>query len=159
MVPTLSPQQNSRTFQDTFSFFFQGTIPHELNQTINKLGIFHIKIVKCLVLLAPRCPWELIYYWARWWCRPPHRRHPHHCHLSSFPSNHYSSKTTQHIFSKLYTKTGDTMQGFPLGKKFISQLATANLFLVASAYFWSPFGYWNFVFGRQCHFWPPQNFF
>ncbi len=42
-------------------------------------------------------------------------------------------------------------QGFPLGKICISHLATGYLYLVASANFWSPVGYWGF-FGRQCQF-------
>ena len=50
------------------------------------------------------------------------------------------------------------IQGSPLGKFFISQLATGYLFLVASAIFWEPVGYWDFCFGRQCHFWSPKYF-
>ena len=50
-------------------------------------------------------------------------------------------------------------QGSPLGKIFISQVATGNLFLVASGIFWSPVGYWNFCLGCQCHYWSPETFY
>ena len=51
------------------------------------------------------------------------------------------------------TECWPLIQGSPLGKIFISQLATENLFLVARANFWSPVGYWNFFF------WSPVLFF
>ena len=75
----------------------------------------------------------------------------HHVDSTSLQDLAYSY-LKGHTMWRLQAPVYSVQQGSPLGKNFTSQLATRYLFLVASAIFWSPVGYWNFFFGRQCHF-------